>query len=172
MGCNVAGKITGIIFGVAGPTFAAILWLSITLGYRQEKAKVVRGVMRHVTIADITSNSIAFIGTGHDEAQKQRAKDSLTLPLDRDSEPQAGLYPAGPDSITGQSSTRPVFGRSPNIERPSMASSIGQSSSVGLLGQLHATGSVDSKTTAEVLDSSKVFVQLLHVRKASASHGV
>lgn len=151
LGCHVAGKITSIIFGVAGPIFAAILWLSITTSYRQEKAKVVRGVMRHVATADITHNSSAFIGTAHNETQKQRAKDSLKLPLDTDSGPQAGLHPAGPDSLTGQSATHPVFGRSPNIDRAaSLGSSIGRSSSIGLLGQLHTTASVDSKATAEV----------------------
>ena len=154
VGCDAAGKITGIIFGVVGPTFAAILWLSITFSYRQEKAKVIRGVMRHVATADITSNSSAFIGTAHNEAQKQKAKESLRMPLDTDSEPQAGLHPAGPDSITGQSTTRPVFGRSPNIDRAaSLGSSIGRSSSIGLLGQLHRTASADSKTTAEVHQS-------------------
>lgn len=154
VGCDAAGKITGIIFGVVGPTFAAILWLSITFSYRQEKAKVICGVMRHVATADITSNSSAFIGTAHNEAQKQKARDSLKMPLDTDSEPQAGLHPAGPDSIMGQSTTRPVFGRSPNIDRAaSLGSSIGRSSSIGLLGQLHRTASADSKTTAEVHQS-------------------
>ena len=158
-GCDVAGKIAGIIVGVAGPTFAAILWMSITFSHRQEKAMVVRGVTQHIATSDVTSNSTALISTAHSKTQRQLAKDSLRLPLDTAFDPAAGLSPAGCDSMTEQFTTTPALGRSPNIDRTaSTGSSTGHTSHVGLLGQLQEPAEVNNEATAQVLDNGIVIV--------------
>lgn len=55
----VAGKIAAIVCSIVGPTFAILVWLSVTFSHREEKHIVTCGVIQHIAVSDITGNSTA-----------------------------------------------------------------------------------------------------------------
>ena len=55
----VAGKIAAIVCSIVGPTFAVLVWLSVTFSHREEKHIVTCGVIQHIAVSEITGSSAA-----------------------------------------------------------------------------------------------------------------
>ena len=134
-----AGKSAAIVGSILGPALAIILWVSVTFSHREEKQMVLSGVVRHVTLTDITNNDSTLITSttrpNVPSLPTPFASPAVKLPFDRASSPQS--------DISGQVEMTEVLRRDsvPVSDTASSLASVGRSASeaqgVGLLYAAH-----------------------------------
>ena len=122
-----AGKIAAIVGSIVGPTLAIILWASITFSHREEKQMVLSGVVRYVTVADMTdSNATLITSTSPPFMPTPFASPAVKLPFDSASFPQS--------DASGQVELTEVSRRD-SVPVSDTASSLGRAASVSMLGR-------------------------------------
>ena len=52
-----AGKIASLVCSITGALLAILVWLAITYCYRDEKCRVIKCLLGHIAVSDITSNN-------------------------------------------------------------------------------------------------------------------
>ncbi|KAL0052525.1 hypothetical protein WJX82_003404 [Trebouxia sp. C0006] len=125
-----AGKIAAVVGSIVGPTLAIILWASITFSHREEKQMVLSGVVRHVTVADMTDSNATLITSTSQPSPPLMAtpfaSPAVKLPFDSASFPQS--------DISGQVEMTEVSRRD-SVPVSDTASSLGRAASVSMLGR-------------------------------------
>ncbi|DBA85897.1 TPA: hypothetical protein ACH3X1_005442 [Trebouxia sp. C0004] len=131
-----------------------MLWASITFSHREEKQMVPSGVVRHVTVADMTDNNTTLITSTSQPSPPLMATPfalpAVKLPFDSASSPQS--------DASGQVELTEVSRRD-SVPVSDTASSLGRAASVPLLGQsaseAQAVGLLDAARNPEPDNSPK-----------------